>query len=204
MSLIFHHSGIHYVYDGLVHISSGRLKKFLQCQSVIVPRPRSSVRVSPTGGTFFISIRQYDRVRQCKLTAAAKSICPPPPMPIPPPLDAPPPRGAPPPACGLAAVGTGGLAGGFGAPGFAAIGGAGFGLLAIGGGGLWFNELVGLELTGVESSEVEEGVFFHGVAEPLDDPIPGNTETGLADWSATMDFTDTLGAVVAVAAGAVG
>ena len=100
---------------------------------------------------------------------------------------------------GLGAVGIGGLpptglaAGGFGgAPGFAATGG-GFGLFAIGG-GLAAKELAGLELAGVLPGEAFDvsNDFFHGVAEPLDGAIPGKTDTGLADESATTDFTGTL------------
>jgi len=96
------------------------------------------------------------------------------------------------PAFGLGAVGIGGLLGGLGTPGFAAIGGAeGFGLDAIGGGGLLAKELDGLELAG-ESSEAD-GAFFHGVADPLEGPIPGKTEIGLADASAAKDLTDDCG-----------
>jgi len=112
---------------------------------------------------------------------------------------------------GLGAVGIGGLpptglaAGGFGgAPGFAATGG-GFGLFAIGG-GLAARELAGLELAGVLPGEAFDvsNDFFHGVAEPLDGAIPGKTDTGLADESATTDLTTAgagigLGAVVATA-----
>jgi hypothetical protein len=112
---------------------------------------------------------------------------------------------------GLGAVGIGGLpptglaAGGFGgAPGFAATGG-GFSLFAIGG-GLAARELAGLELAGVLPGEAFDvsNDFFHGVAEPLDGAIPGKTDTGLADESATTGLTTAgagigLGAVVATA-----
>lgn len=76
---------------------------------------------------------------------------------------------------GLAAAGTGGLAGaglfptgGFGEAGFAATGG-GLGLEATGGGTL--------PLAGVSD-------FFQGVVDPLAAAIPGNTDTGLANASA--------------------
>jgi hypothetical protein len=119
------------------------------------------------------------------LTAAAKSICPGAEGFGPPPLL----------AFGLAEVGTEGFPGGFGATGFAAKGGAGFGLTATGGGGLPPIELAGLEFAGVvsvDSCEATEN-FFHGVAEPLEGAIPGNTETGLAAESAATEPTGTLG-----------
>jgi hypothetical protein len=71
-------------------------------------------------------------------------------------------------------------------------------LVATGGGGLPAKELGGLEPTGVLSDEslAEPGGFFHGVADPLDDAIPGKTDTGFADASATTDLIDILAAVV--------
>jgi len=138
--------------------------------------------------------------------AAARSIWP---TTCPPGFAAPPPgfggAGA---APGLTAVGIGGLpptglAAGFGgAPGFAAIGG-GLGLFAIGGGGLAARELPGLELAGVLLDEAlaVPGVFFHGVADPLDGPMPGKTDTGLADESATTDLTGTLAAAAGAGVG---
>lgn len=138
------------------------------------------------------------------LTAAARSRPGPPPPP-------PPPRGfgaagraaaAP----GLGALGTGGFPGGFGAPGLAPTGGgAGFGFVATGGGGLPPpTELLGRELAGL--SWVAAG-FFHGVADPLDGAIPGNTETGFAEASAAIALTVGFGTVAGVglvAAGAAG
>jgi len=129
--------------------------------------------------------------------AAARSICPAagfPGFPAPPPglggalgLGADVIGGLPP--AGLAAGGLGGT------PGFAATGG-GFGLFAIGG-GLAARELAGLELAGVLSDKVFDvsSDFFQGIAEPLDGPMPGKTDTGLADESATTDLT-TAGAGV--------
>ena len=90
---------------------------------------------------------------------------------------------------GLGAEGIAGLApptAGF------APGAGGLGLDATGGGGFGANELAGRELAG-EASELE-GVFFHGAADPLAGPIPGKTETGLADASADVDTAATLGA----------
>lgn len=93
---------------------------------------------------------------------------------------------------GLGALGMGGLLGGFGAAGFAPTGGPnGFGLAATGGGGVGDIELEGLEDAG--GSPDDEGVFFHGVADPLEDPIPGKTETGFADTSAVNGLVDGLG-----------
>jgi len=62
-------------------------------------------------------------------------------------------------------------------------------------------ELPGLELAGVLSDDALDapGVFFHGVADPLDGPMPGKTDTGLADESAITDLTGTL--IVAVGIG---
>jgi hypothetical protein len=117
-----------------------------------------------------------------KLTAAAKSICPGAVIG----LATPPPRGADaPPGLGLGTFGIGGLP----PVGFAAVGGPGFGLVAIGGGGLLAKELDGLELICVVSDGPFEvlAFFFHGVVDPLEGPIPGKTETGLADTSAATD-----------------
>lgn len=79
--------------------------------------------------------------------------------------------------------------------GFTATGG-GFGLFAAttGGGGLVAKELEGLELAVVLSYEllVAPGAFFHGVADPLDGPIPGKTDTGFADESAATNLIGTL------------
>ena len=52
-------------------------------------------------------------------------------------------------------------------------------------------ELEGLEFAGVLSDEplVAPGAFFHGVADPLADAIPGKTDTGFAEESATTDLT---------------
>jgi hypothetical protein len=66
------------------------------------------------------------------------------------------------------------------------MGGPGFGLVAIGGGGLLARELDGLELVSDGPFEVLAS-FFHGVVDPLEGPIPGKTETGLADTSAVTD-----------------
>ena len=103
-------------------------------------------------------------------------------------------------AVGRWAVGIGGLPGIFGGPplppdtlGFEAIGGPGFGFVATGGGGLLPNEEFGREALGelsVESCGV--CVFFHGVAEPFEGPMPGKTETGLAFEFATSDLTGGL------------
>lgn len=99
------------------------------------------------------------------------------------------------PAFGLGALGIGGFPGGLGAPGFAPTGG-GFGFVATGGpGGLGANELEGREL-GAES--VDAGGFFHGVADPLEDPMPGNTETGFAEASAETELSTGLGAATDV------
>lgn len=124
--------------------------------------------------------------------AAARSICP---------TDCPPPV--------LVVVGMGLLVaglptGGFGgALGFAATGGGGFGLFATGGGGLLAIELDGLEPTGVLSDEplVGPGAFFHGVADPLDGAMPGKTDTGFADESATTDLICNLATVVGTVEG---
>lgn len=125
-----------------------------------------------------------------KLTAAAKSECPPALSFTPPALpvgDARP---------GLGTLGAGGLLGSLGAPGFAARGGGeGFGFVPRGGAGLPLSTLEGLEI----SSDVpEDGVFFHGVADPVTGIMPGNKETGFAEESASRDWTDTLGVVASV------
>lgn len=103
------------------------------------------------------------------------------------------------PPLGLGALGIGGLPGTFGAPGFAPTGGgAGFGFAAIGGGGFEASELEGRG-PAEELSEAE-GAFFQGVADPLEAPIPGNTETGFADASAVRALT-TAGLGVGVGTG---
>lgn len=81
-------------------------------------------------------------------------------------------------AIGRGADGVGGLLPAFGLA--ATGGGPGFVLAAIGGG-----TLPAVELCGVFDGVAV--VFFHGVAEPLEGAIPGNTETGLADTSAATD-----------------
>ena len=91
-------------------------------------------------------------------------------------------------AGGRDAVGTGGLPGTLGAPGFAPTGGgAGLGFEATGGGGacLPANELPGLECAGVLSCEdpfdsAAGMFFFQGVADPFAGIIPGKTDTGFA------------------------
>lgn len=99
-------------------------------------------------------------------------------------------------APGLGALGMGGLLGGLGAPpGFVARGGGeGFGLVPKGGAGLLLNELDGLEISSVPA----DGVFFHGVAEPLDGIMPGNTETGFAEESASRECAGALGVATSV------
>lgn len=102
-------------------------------------------------------------------------------------------------------MGTGGLPGALGAPGLLATGGAGgFGLFATGGGGGFpASELPGREFVGVLSAAepfVDDGAFFQGVAEPFAGIIPGKTDTGLAEASATTDF----GAFLAVGAAGAG
>lgn len=92
-------------------------------------------------------------------------------------------------ALGLGAAGIGGLPGTFGAPGFAASGG-GFGLT--GPGGLEPSELEGFE--GGAGMLGATGVFFHGVADPFDGPMPGNTATGLSNVSGGIGLTCGLGA----------
>lgn len=91
------------------------------------------------------------------------------------------------------ADGTTGFMGGFGAPGLAPTGG-GLGFTASGGGGLFANELDGLEFAGEGSAEG----FFHGVVVPFDGPIPGNTDTGLAEASAVTAIADGFGTVAGV------
>lgn len=62
-------------------------------------------------------------------------------------------------------------------------------MLATGGGGLATSGgALGLPAVAVPP-EVEAAGFFHGVAEPLFGPIPGNTDTGFADESAATDWT---------------
>jgi len=126
-------------------------------------------------------------------SAAAKSICPGAVIG----LVTPPPRGADaPPALGLGTLGIGGLP----PVGFAAVGGPGFGLAAIGGGGLLARELDGLELVSGGPFEVLV-FFFHGVVDPLEEPIPGKTETGLADASAVTDDKGVDGLALATLGG---
>ena len=132
------------------------------------------------------------------LTAAARSICPPTAagFATPPGLAggfATPGRGA---------VGIGGFppaTGGLGAPGLLAKGGGvGLGLFATGGGGgLPARELPGREAAGVLALEpfaVVAGDFFHGVADPFDGAIPGNTATGFAEASAVTGLATIFGA----------
>ena len=99
------------------------------------------------------------------------------------------------PEVGRAAVGTGGLAGAFGAPGFAPTGGGVvFGFEPIeGGGGLPASELDGLEVVGVllDDPVLAVAVFFHGAADPFPAAIPGNTATGFALAFAATDLTGT-------------
>lgn len=77
----------------------------------------------------------------------------------------------------------------------------GFGLVASGGpGGLISSELEGRE-TGAEAADAV-GVFFHGVADPFEGPMPGNTATGLLEASADIELTKDFGA--AGAAGRLG
>ena len=70
------------------------------------------------------------------------------------------------------------------------------------GGGLLANEEFGRELFAELSAEsCWVWVFFHGVTEPLEGPIPGKTDTGFAFESATSDLTGgalTTGVVVVV------
>lgn len=90
---------------------------------------------------------------------------------------------------GLDAVGTGGFPGIFGAEGLDATGGGGAGFFptgGAGGGGFAPTELDGRELTGVVPVDAA-GVFFHGAAVPLEDPMPGKTDTGFAEVSAVRD-----------------
>lgn len=121
---------------------------------------------------------------------------------------------------GRGADGIGGFPGIFGAPpGFTPTGGAGgFGLVATGGGGLLPIVLDGLESTGVllvgELPPLVDRFFFHGVADPFEGAMPGNTDTGLADASAPtalkaaadgVGLPDIVGAAGALgAAGAAG
>ena len=96
-------------------------------------------------------------------------------------------------------------------PGFAATGGAGLlpatgglGFVATGGAGFPPpSALDGLEES--ESSGVEdEGVFFQGVGEPFEGPIPGNTDTGFADGLALIadGLTDATGVAAGLGVGA--
>lgn len=47
----------------------------------------------------------------------------------------------------------------------------------------------GRELSGAVVAFEDAVDFFHGVADPLDGAIPGNTDTGLADASADREVT---------------
>lgn len=102
--------------------------------------------------------------------------------------------------------------GGLGAPGFAPTGGgAGLGLFPTGGGGALPapRELVGRELEEVAGDEVPFvpfplGVFFQGVADPLDGAIPGKTAIGFADGLAETDCGVILGADEVAVFGAAG
>jgi hypothetical protein len=118
-------------------------------------------------------------------TAAARSNCP-----GAPPLGLTPPgRSAFGTAGGLDAVGTGGFPGIFGAVGLVATGGGGAGFFPTGGaGGAGFApaELDGREFAGVVPVDAA-GVLFHGGAAPLEDAMPGNTDTGFAEALAVRD-----------------
>lgn len=120
----------------------------------------------------------FHTLKKNQLTAAAKSNCPP--TGFAPALRT---GGGAAAALGLEAVGIGGFPGTLGAGLAPTTGGLGF--AATGGGGLDASELEGLELAG--ESSVPEGVFFQGVAEPLEGAIPGNTDTGFADGLASTD-----------------
>lgn len=101
-------------------------------------------------------------------------------------------------------MGTGGLAPTFGAPGLLATGGGvGFGFVD-NGGAFGAVELAGAGTWADPFVDVDD-VFFHGAAEPLEGAIPGKTATGLAEGSATIDFTAAFadGATGAVGAGAI-
>lgn len=77
----------------------------------------------------------------------------------------------------------------------------GFGLVPIGGpGGLVSRELEGRE-AGAEALDTA-GDFFHGVVDPLEGPIPGNTAIGLLDASGDKELVGGFGA--AGAAGLLG
>ena len=77
----------------------------------------------------------------------------------------------------------------------------GFGLMATGGpGGLISSELEGRE-AGAEALDTA-GDFFHGAADPLEGPIPGNTAIGLLDASVDKELAKGFGA--AGAAGLLG
>lgn len=147
------------------------------------------------------SVRLKFQCFRSRLTAAAKSNWPPTAAGF---AEAPPGFGA---AGGREAVGTVGLPGAFGAPGLLARGGGpGLGFTA-GGGAFVARELVGLELAGVlplEAPFVVAAVFFHGVAEPLEGAMPGNTATGFADGSAVNAFAGAFATGAADAAGAGG
>jgi len=85
--------------------------------------------------------------------------------------------------------GIGGLPGTLGAPGLLdAIGGAGgFGLLPTGGDGAGLPTV----LDGLE--EGRSAVFFQGVDDPLEAPMPGKTATGLVLTDASTGFVDVVG-----------
>lgn len=94
-------------------------------------------------------------------------------------------------------MGIGGLPAAFGAgAGLAATGG--FGLVAIGGpGGLISVELEGRE-AGAEEVADAVGVFFHGVAEPFEGPMPGKIAIGLLETSADTELAIGFGAACGV------
>jgi len=89
---------------------------------------------------------------------------------------------------GLEAAGTGGLPGTFAAPGLAPTGG-GLGFTATGGPGGF-----GADTLEIWEPPLDIDGFFHGVGDPLEGPMPGKTETGLADASADTEATIGLGA----------
>jgi hypothetical protein len=83
----------------------------------------------------------------------------------------------------------GGFPGIFGAVGFVPTGGGGAGFFPTGGaGGAGFAPaaLSGREFAGVVPVDAP-GALFHGGA-PLEDAMPGNTDTGFAEASAVRDW----------------
>ena len=81
-----------------------------------------------------------------------------------------------------------GAFGGAGGVGLVATGG--FGLLAIGGA----DGLISSELEGREAGAEALGIFFHGVDDPFEGPMPGKTATSLLDASADTDPAKGFGA----------